>query len=163
VQKKNIWIIFVATTVVLLALDLWLKAWAVENLQGQAARVLVPGVLGLTYHENPGAFFGFLGGVDGARWILAVLKIVILGGLVWYYGRLPLEKRFWFMRVPILLIFAGGLGNLFDRIAFGFVRDMLDFLFMNFAIFNLADVYVTAGVFALMFVTLFIVKDFPFP
>ena len=159
-RKNFFWIIFVLSATVLLVLDLWLKGWAVANLHGHEARVLVPGVLGLKYHENPGALFGFLANFD-ARWILAVLKIFILGGLVWYYGRLPLEKRFWLIRVPVLLIFAGGLGNLVDRISLGYVRDMLDFLFMNFAIFNLADVYVTVGVFSLIFVGLFMIKDFP--
>ncbi|MCL2577498.1 MAG: signal peptidase II [Defluviitaleaceae bacterium] len=162
-RRRNIWIVFCVTTVVLLALDLWLKSWAAANLHGHEVRVLVPGVLGLTYHQNPGAFFGFMAGFGGARWVLACLKVIVLCGLAWYYGRLPFEKRFWFMRLPILLIFIGGLGNLIDRVSLGIVRDMLDFLFMNFAVFNLADVYVTVGVFSLMFVGLFIVKDFPFP
>ena len=145
----------------LLALDLWLKSWAVSHLQGQPPRVLIEGLLGLTYFENPGAFFGFLGGVDGARWLLSGLKAIILVGLLWYYSRLPNEPRFWLMRVPIILVFTGGVGNLLDRLFLGIVRDMLEFLFMRFAIFNLADVYVTVGVFVLMFVGLFVIKDFP--
>lgn len=163
VRKQTIWIVFVMTTVILLALDLWLKGWAVEHLRGQENRVLIGGVLGLTYFENSGAFFGFLSGFSEARWLLAGLKVVILCGLAWYYGRLPLEKRYWLMRIPLLLVFVGGLGNLVDRVTLGIVRDMLEFLFMNFAIFNLADVYVTVGVFTLMLVGLFMIKDFPFP
>ncbi|MCL2385997.1 MAG: signal peptidase II [Defluviitaleaceae bacterium] len=162
--KKLVWLIFAVSVVVLLALDLWLKHWAAANLQGQPDRVLIEGLLGLRYLRNHGGFFGFLANFGGAQILLSVLKIVILGGLGWYYHRLPTERKFWYMRVPIILIFAGGVGNLVDRVALGYVRDMLRFLFWeNFAIFNLADVYVTVGVFALMIVGLFIVKDFPFP
>ena len=161
--KKSVWIVFFIATVVLLALDLWLKHWAAVNLDGQPACVLIPGVLGLSYYENPGAFFGFLGGLDAARWLLSALKIAILGGILWYYNRLPLQKRLWLIRVPLILIFVGGLGNLIDRVTLGIVRDMLEFLFVRFAIFNLADVYVTVGVFSLIFIGLFIVKDFPAP
>lgn len=160
-QKRTAWIFFAATVAVLLAADLWLKAWAVVNLAGQDARILIPGVLGLTYFENSGAFFGFLGGLAFSQWLLSGLKVLILCGLLWYYSRLPLQRRFWFLRVPLALVFAGGLGNLVDRVWLGIVRDMFEFLFMRFAIFNLADVYVTVGVFALLFVTLFVVKDFP--
>ncbi|MCL1846134.1 MAG: signal peptidase II [Defluviitaleaceae bacterium] len=161
-KKIYIWIIFVVAVAVLLAADLWLKVWAVANLQGEVGRVLIPGVLGLTYFENPGAFFGFLADFN-ARWPLAVMKVVILGGLAWYYHRLPLERKFWAFRVPIILIFAGGAGNLVDRVQLGVVRDMIQFLFINFPIWNLADSYVTVGVFALVFVGFFVIKDFPFP
>lgn len=163
-RKRSVWLAFFLSAAVLLALDLWLKYWAAENLQSQPDRALIDGFLGLTYTRNFGAFFGFLSGFGGAQVLLSVLKIVILGGLLWYYARLPREKKFWLMRVPLILIFTGGAGNLYDRLRFGYVRDMLDFTFWeSFAIFNLADVYVTAGVFALIIVGLFIVKDFPFP
>jgi signal peptidase II len=141
--------------------DLLLKIWAAKNLH--QPRVLINGVLGLSYHENAGAFFGFLSNFGGAQWLLATLKYVILGAILFYYHKLPLEKKFWAIRVPLILIFTGGLGNFIDRVSLGIVRDMLDFLFMNFAVFNLADVYVTVGVFALIFVGLFIIKDFPSP
>jgi len=154
--------ILLAATAVLLGLDLLLKSWAVDNLMGQPERVLVPGLLGLTFTRNAGAAFGLLGNFEWGRWVLTILKIALMFGLLWYYHcRIPLEKRFWAVRIPAILIFAGGLGNLFDRIIFGYVRDMLAFLFINFPIFNLADVYVVAGCFLGAFVMMFVVKDFP--
>ncbi|MCL1878460.1 MAG: signal peptidase II [Defluviitaleaceae bacterium] len=161
-NKRSCWVIFFVAVAVFLAADLALKIWSVANLQGAPNRVLIPGVLGLTYFENPGAFFGFLADFN-ARWPLAVMKTAILGGLLWYYNRLPLETRFWAVRVPIILIFAGGAGNLVDRVQLGVVRDMIQFLFINFPIWNLADAYVTVGVIALVFVSFFVVKDVPFP
>ncbi|MCL1843903.1 MAG: signal peptidase II [Defluviitaleaceae bacterium] len=165
-SKKIVWAVLFVAAAVLLALDLLLKYWAQVNLQcccgGRYEETLVRGLLGLTYVRNHGAFFGFLRNFRFARELLTVLKVVILGVLLWYYHRLPLEKKIWFVRVPIILIVAGGVGNLYDRFRLGYVRDMLDFIFwQNFAIFNLADVYVTIGAFSLAFVVLFVVKDFP--
>jgi len=162
-RKLWIWITFVVVAGVLLALDLWLKSWSGANLMNQPPRVLVSGFLRLTYFENSGAAFGFLAGAGWGRWFLTIFNIVVLLGLLWYYNKLPLERKFWLMRVPLILIFAGGIGNLFDRIYLGVVRDMLEFLFINFAIFNLADVWVVVGVFSLLFVVLFVIRDFPFP
>lgn len=174
-SKKAVRIVFVATVAVLLVLDLWLKGWVYANLCECCENHLyggnidlIPGVLGLTFHRNTGAFFGFLADWDGARWVLVTAKVLILGGLAWYYNRLPLKKNYWYMRVPLILVFAGGAGNLVDRFSLGYVRDMLRFLFTfpilgNFPVYNLADVYVTIGVFALVIVGLFVVKDFPFP
>jgi len=159
-KKLKAWAIFLVGVAVLLALDLVLKSWAAANLQGQAARTLVPGFLGLTYTRNTGAAFGFLANAEWGRWVLTIVKIILMGGLIWFYHRLPLEKRFWLIRIPVILIFAGGVGNLFDRVMFGYVRDMLAFLFANFPIFNLADVYVVAGCLFGAFIMLFVVKDF---
>ena len=142
--------------------DLWLKHWAAVNLQNQPPRDVVPGLLGLTYLENPGAAFGLFSGFAWGRVVLSIVSIILMIGILWYYSRIPTEKRFWFVRVPLILIFAGGVGNLIDRLALGAVRDMLQFLFIEFPIFNLADVYVTTGAFSLIFVTLFVVKDAPY-
>jgi signal peptidase II len=157
----RIWAGFVVLVPALLAFDLWLKAWAAYALPGQPV-VLLEGFLGLRYHRNPGVAFGLLAGWEGARWFILAVNAVMMGGLVWYYAKLPTERRFWWLRVPIILIVAGGLGNIIDRLWLGYVRDMLEFLFMNFAIFNLADVFIVVGVFGAAFVTLFVVKDAPY-
>jgi len=159
-KLANLCILF-GVAAVLVAADLLLKIWAADNMAGEPVRTLVPGVLGLTYLRNTGAAFGFLANADWGRWVLTVVKIVLMAGLLWYYNRLPLERRFWLMRVPIILIFAGGIGNLWDRVLLGYVRDMLMFLFVRFPIFNLADVFVVVGCFMGAFVMLFVVKDFP--
>ncbi|MCL2456180.1 MAG: signal peptidase II [Defluviitaleaceae bacterium] len=159
-MRKKFWFVFIFVSIFLVALDLLLKNWAAANLPGAPEIILIEGVLGLRYVENPGALFGFLKNFD-ARWVLSALKIIILGGILIYFHRLPTEKKFWFLRAPLILVFAGGVGNLFDRVKLGIVRDMLNFLFVNFAVFNLADVYVTVGVFSLVFVMLFVVKEIP--
>ena len=154
--------VFALCSGLLITLDLWLKHWAAVNLQNQPPRDLVPGLLGLAYLENPGAAFGLFAGFAWGRFVLSTVSILLMIGILWYYSRIQTEKRFWFIRVPLILIFSGGVGNLVDRLALGSVRDMLQFLFIDFPIFNLADVYVTIGAFGFMFVTLFVVRDAPF-
>jgi len=158
-QRIFTWGIFIAVVAILVGLDLWLKSWAATNLMGQDNRVLIPSLLGLTYTRNTGAAFGLLGGFDWSRWVLAILKILLMAGLLWFYNRLPQKRRTWLFRVPLILIFAGGVGNLVDRLVLGYVRDMLEFLFVNFPIFNLADVFVVVG--CILGVVVMLVEDYP--
>lgn len=160
-NKYTKWFVFALVGGILLFFDLWLKQWATANIPGREPIVLVPGVLGLTYLRNPGAAFGFLAGFEWSRIVLTVTTILALLVIVWYYSKIPMKKKFWFIRIPIILIFTGGMGNLIDRIMLGSVRDMLEFLFIRFAIFNLADVYVTVGVFSFAVLGLFVMKDVP--
>jgi len=154
---------FLFAAVVMVALDQWLKVWSSANLAGNAPRTLINGVLGLTYFHNTGAAFGFLGGADWGRWVLTVLVLGLLAVVGWYYFKLPNERRMWLVRVPLLLIFGGGVGNLIDRVRLGYVVDMIEFLFMRFAIFNLADVFVTVGAFAAVAAMIYLGKDAPWP
>ena len=155
------WCVFVFIALILIILDLLLKQWAAASIPGRGPVVLVPGVLGLTFLRNPGAAFGLLAGFEWGRTVLSISSALLMVAIVWYYSKIPSGKKYWFIRVPIILIFAGGLGNLIDRLMFGYVRDMLEFLFIRFAIFNLADVYVTVGVFGFAVFGLFVVKDIP--
>jgi len=146
---------------VLVVLDQWLKLWAVSNLQSQPGRSFIPGILYLTYLENTGAAFGFLSGFGGAQWFLSIYKIAILIAALVYFFKLPYEKRFLWLRIPLVLIMTGGIGNLIDRVRMGFVIDMLEFGFINFPIFNLADIYVTVGASLFVLMVIFAVKDAP--
>ena len=159
-NKKIAYLAFPVVVGVLVVLDILLKIWSVENLMGEPSVGLLPGILGLTYFENTGVAFGLGAGQAWGQWVFSGLKIVIIAGLVWfYYRRLTNVPRAWLVRAPIILIVSGGLGNLIDRLTLGHVRDMLMFEFIDFPIFNLADVYVVVGCFVLAFVTLFVVKE----
>ncbi|MCL2203627.1 MAG: signal peptidase II [Defluviitaleaceae bacterium] len=162
-RKFFSWWPFLFFSAILIALDQWLKIWSSANLAGQPRRAVVDGVLGLTYFHNRGAAFGLLSDREWGRWVITVLVIVLLAGVAWYYGRLPTERKLWWVRAPLILIFAGGLGNLIDRFRLGYVVDMLEFLFVNFAIFNLADVFVTVGAFSMVLVVMLMGKKAPWP
>ncbi|MCL2571474.1 MAG: signal peptidase II [Defluviitaleaceae bacterium] len=146
----------------LVVMDQLVKLYAIRNLQGQPERPLIQGFLHLTYLENTGAAFGFLAGFDWAQIVLTVFKLVVLAAAGWYFFKLPNESRFTLLRVPLVLVIAGGIGNLIDRVRFGHVVDMFVFRFINFPVFNVADIYVTTGIFLFAIMILFVVKDAPY-
>ena len=107
---------------------------------------VLPGVVGLTYVRNTGAAFSSF---EGMRWLFVLLFLVFTGALLWEYfkKRLPFTR---FERFCIAAIYGGGLGNFIDRLRLGYVVDMIETLFMDFPVFNVADCFITCGCIALM-------------
>lgn len=131
----------VIISIVLIAVDQRSKYLAVNYLMGNGTVTVLPGVLGLKYIQNTGAAFSIMS--NGTNFLIGVTSValVILAYMLFVkkYGT-PFE------RLCFILIFAGGVGNLIDRVLNGFVVDYFELLFMNFAVFNVADVYVCTGV-----------------
>ena len=106
---------------------------------------VIDGFLDLTYSENTGMGFGL--GQDstlGITIMTAILIVAILGYLIFF------KKEKAYIRIPLIMVAAGGIGNLVDRTQLGYVRDFFEFTFMDFAIFNIADVFVTVGAIVLI-------------
>ena len=82
------------------------------------------------------------------QWFFAVITLVVMVGAIWYLHK-HIEDSLWTVS-GLVLIIAGGLGNFIDRISQGFVVDMFHLDFINFAIFNVADSYLTVGVVVLL-------------
>ena len=108
---------------------------------GTAARTLIPGVLDLYHVENSGAAFSI---GEGAGLLFALLAFaVFIGASIWIWREaLPIH-----LVVYIAFVAGGGIGNMVDRIAAGSVTDFLATTFIDFPIFNVADIFVTVGVF----------------
>ncbi len=125
----------------LIALDQWLKCWTVANiaLGGETVR-LIPHVLGLTYTRNTGAAWSIL---ENHTWLLTAVSAVVALILVVIIAKRLIRHPFGV--VTLTLIFAGAVGNLIDRARLGYVVDMFQTLFMDFPIFNVADVCVVCG------------------
>ena len=100
----------------------------------------IPHVLGLSHLRNTGAAFSML---TGARWFFVAVTLAVVAGLFWVL--LTRRIRHPLGRWMLVLVTAGAIGNLIDRAAFGYVVDMFETLFMNFPIFNVADIYVVVG------------------
>ena len=123
------------------ALDQISKALVVANIPLSGHVDMLPGFLGLTYVQNPGAAFSSF---EGAQWLFALIFLGVAAFILWEFPkkRMPfttLER--WF----IVGIFAGGIGNTIDRFRFGYVVDMIQTEFMDFPIFNVADCFITCG------------------
>lgn len=120
-----------------LIIDRLTKAWAAGGIE---AGEFIPGIVGFRYAENTGVAFSFLSGMP---WLVSIITVALVVGIT---ALLIVDKGLsrW-TRLGLWLIVAGGLGNLYDRFAYGYVVDFIELLFMNFAIFNVADICVCCG------------------
>jgi signal peptidase II len=114
--------------------------------------VVIKGFLDLTYSENTGAGFGMF--KDGTLGLTVITAIIIVA--IFAYLLVAKRKDIW-LRISLVLIAGGGIGNLVDRIGLGYVRDFFEFTFMDFAIFNIADFFVTVGAFMLIFYLIYLI------
>ncbi len=112
------------------------------------------GVFHFTSVHNTGAAFGLL---SGWKWFFLVITLLACTGIIWILVK---KRKFLhpLLRVSLSLILAGALGNFIDRALLGYVRDMLDFRLINFAIFNVADSAVCVGAGLLFLDLLFLPK-----
>ncbi len=111
--------------------------------QDMCRQISVSPIFDLTYVENRGASFGMLAGGLGSRIILSAISIAVATALVIWLGRL--KRRF--AAAGAALIIGGAIGNLYDRIAYGYVVDFLDFSGLYFPwVFNIADAAINVGV-----------------
>ena len=129
----------------LIVLDQVVKAYVVQNIALGEVKTWIPNLVSLTYLQNRGAAFSIL---QDQQLLFAVITLVVVVGAIWYLHK-HMEDSLW-MVLGLTLIIAGGLGNFIDRISQGFVVDMFHLDFINFAIFNVADSYLTVGVLVLL-------------
>ena len=129
----------------LIILDQFVKAYVVQNIALGEVKSWIPNLVSLTYLQNRGAAFSML---QDQQWFFAVITLVVMAGAIWYLHK-HIEDSLWIV-FGLVLIIAGGLGNFIDRIGQGFVVDMFHLDFINFAIFNVADSYLTVGVLVLL-------------
>ena len=138
-------------------LDQGVKFWVTNHIMvDTVTQPLIPGVISLVRMHNDGAAFSFLAG-GGAR-----IYFIILTGIFTVAVILALVTGFIsgrFGRWCLVLVTAGGLSNCLDRILYGFVVDMFKVELFDFAIFNVADIFLVCGVIMFIFALLFLEKD----
>ena len=130
---------------VLVLVDQWIKRLAVDNLMGKEDVILLKNFLALSYAENTGAAFSAFS--DSTMVLSVVTLLLLLGGVVFLLLGKVQGKL---MNICAVLILAGGAGNLIDRFAQGYVVDYIKTLFIDFPVFNFADILVVVGCFTLM-------------
>lgn len=153
-QKFNL--IGILAAAILVFLDQWTKYLAVLHLKGQNPIVIWEGVFELHYLENRGAAFGIL---QGQKAVFLVCTVVVLLLIAFFYSRMPVERRFLPLRLVGVLLAAGAIGNLIDRMRYSYVVDFLYFKLIDFPVFNVADCYVTVGAVLLAVLILFVYKE----
>ena len=146
------YILFAAAVV---ALDQFTKYLTLANIALYEHIPFIPNFLGLTYVQNTGAAFSSF---EGQQWLFVLIFAALTAGILWEYFKSPMPFTK-FDRWCIAAVYAGGLGNMIDRVRYGYVVDMIETLFMDFPVFNVADCFITCGCFALL-VSLFFNREF---
>lgn len=155
--KKSI--LAILSVLALIALDQFTKLLAVRSLSpahGGSDRVLWEGVFRLHYLENRGAAFGIL---QGQKVFFVIITIVICLFICWAYLHLLPERRFLPLRILCVFVLAGAFGNFIDRVRLNYVVDFFYFEWIDFPVFNVADIYVTCAVFVFVILFLFYYKE----
>ena len=132
------------------------KYLTVANIELYADVPFIPGLLQLTYVRNTGAAFSSF---EGQQWLFALVFLIFTGAIVYEYFKKPMPFTK-LERWCIAAIYAGGLGNMIDRVRLGYVVDMIETTFMEFPVFNVADCFITCGCILLMVHLFLFNKDF---
>lgn len=151
---QYLWMALAAAGVV--AADQITKYFVVQQIPLHTQVPVIDGLFHLTYVQNDGAAFSIL---QGQQWLFTVLFVVLTLAVVWefWHKNMPFTS---FDRWCIALIWAGGLGNMIDRLRLGYVVDMIEVDFMTFPVFNVADCFISCGCIALLISLVFFNRRF---
>ena len=120
--------------------DQLLKSWVASSIVLGGSKQLIPDIIELTNLRNSGAAWSIFEGQQTFFTIITIIAIIVIGYFIWQYRKnIP-------MLIGLSLIMAGTIGNFIDRLRQGYVVDMFETTFINFPIFNIADMCLTIGV-----------------
>lgn len=153
-MTKKRWLAMGLFVAVIVAADQITKALVRANIAYGTGVKLIPGVVQLTYVRNTGAAFSML---RGGRWLFLILVVVFFAVIAVLIRKKIVSKpaELW----ALAAIGGGAIGNAVDRAATGEVTDMIEPLFMEFAVFNVADIFITCGAILLVVYMLFFDRE----
>ena len=140
----------------IVAADQLSKLWIVENIPLYQQTPVIPGLFHLTYVQNTGAAFSSF---QGQQWLFILVFAVLTAAVIWEFTTKKMGFST-FERWCIAAIYAGGLGNMIDRLRLSYVVDMIEVEFIRFPVFNVADCFITCGCIAMMVSLVFFNKGF---
>ncbi|WP_159721741.1 signal peptidase II [Enterococcus sp. CSURQ0835] len=139
-------IIYLVLSLAVILADQLFKAWIVANFNLGDSHQVLPHVLSLTYIRNTGGAFSLFA---GQQLFFIVITVAAVGGGIYYLARHRQESKW--LTIGLSLFLAGAVGNFIDRIRLQYVVDMFQLDFINFPIFNIADMALVIGV-AMIFI-----------
>ena len=151
-------VLSVLAVLALVGLDQWVKYWTVSHLALGETSPILDGVIQFRRVHNTGGGWSVLA---DHTWLLTLVTAVVLAAILFllYKG----VVRHPFGRWMALVLFAGGLGNLIDRLRLGYVVDMFEFTFMDYPVFNVADMCIVAGIIGCAIYYLFLYEKYDAP
>lgn len=158
--KYLVYLLFVS---LLVFLDQLSKYISIKNLKNNKPYEIISGIIELRYLENDGMAWGILG---GKIQLFAIFTIVLIIAVILFMIRIDLKLNeatnphtLIFLQAIFVLLIAGAIGNLIDRIKLNYVVDFIYFKVINFPIFNIADCYVVISTLLLFLMILFFVNE----
>ncbi len=149
-EFKEINMIYILSAIAVFALDQLTKLWVKANIPLGGTAELISGVIGLRYVRNTGMAFSILSDKTAFLAVLSVLAVIALAVFI-FKGKISRAEK-----LSLSLIAGGAAGNAVDRIFLGYVVDMFEIQLFNFAIFNVADIFIDTG--AVLFCVFYLVR-----
>ena len=149
-------IVPIILAVILFIIDQATKYIALTKLNPLGSVTFIDGFMDFTFVENRGAAFGIL---NGRVWLLLVIAAVICIAIIAAMLKMPNTKEYKWLKWSLMLILAGAIGNVADRLFRGYVVDFFEFTFIKWPVFNMADIYVVIGTVVMAVLVLFVIKD----
>lgn len=146
--------IYYLFAILLIAIDQITKWNIVQNFELYQEKIIVPGIFSLFYIQNEGAAWGIF---QGKMVFFYLVTLVVVGYLIYMFQQEKNKTKL--VGVSFALILSGAIGNFIDRLLNGYVVDMFRLDFINFPIFNVADVCLTVGVILMLIHVLFFEKE----
>lgn len=151
-------IMAIVCSIILIAVDQLTKYYAIQNIRTMDIPdiTVIKGVFRLTYLENRGAAWGIL---PDMQMFFVLSCLVLLVFIFYYYWKIPYGKKYIPLRIVAVLLTAGAVGNMIDRVFRGYVVDFFEFIFISFPVFNVADIYVSISAALIIILILFLYKE----
>ncbi|MCI8637963.1 MAG: signal peptidase II [Coprococcus sp.] len=155
-QKRRQSAAALAGVLFLIFLDQYTKILAIRYLKEHESFVILKDIFELHYLENRGMAFGLM---QNQRTFFVLTTTVVFFVLVYFYLKTPVTKKYLPIRICTVFLTAGAAGNFIDRLLKGYVVDFFYFSFIDFPIFNVADIFVTVTFFVLLLLIFFYYKE----
>ena len=158
-QKSNSskhWGIALISVILAILIDQGTKYLAVIHLKDQTPFIIIKNVFQLRYLENNGAAFGIL---QNKQWLFVLGALIIVFFVCFFYKKLPATRRYLPLRICMVLLVSGALGNVIDRVMHRYVVDFFYFELIDFPIFNVADIYVVVSCILFLLLIFFYYKE----
>lgn len=143
-------------SIILAAIDQITKYLVVQNIELKEEIPVIGDAVVLTYIRNTGTAWSLL---SGKTVFLLIVTFIVCGGIIYIYHNVILDDRFLALRIILITMMGGAIGNMIDRIRFKYVIDFIYFKIINFPVFNFADICVTVSIFVALFLFIFKYKS----
>ena len=153
---KKALLFWIFPVLLLTLIDQFTKYLSIVFLKNTNGKILIPGVLELSYVENRGMAFGMLQGKIPFLLIMCFFFLILA---LYIYIRMPKTAYYIPLMVLDMVVFAGALGNFVGRYFRGYVVDFIYFSLIDFPTFNVADIYVVVACFFFLFLTFFYYRE----